>query len=257
MEGRPGPAVSGTTIRLQRRVLGGERRSSGPSCQRSTYNHYDTPSISACMVGGDTQRFESLERWSPTLFLVAGGLLVIHAGHHGLEAFAGLEYPLHHELPFGVVGMILGFVALLGLYPKLAGRSPKLARAGAVLAGLGILGWVAIGAGALAEELGTEPPAWLEAFGILIIGGVVLAYLAYGVASLLTDVVSRATGLALLAPPLVMVVNVAIATSGYGSPTGQFVVSSGFALAHLGIWGALRTEDGRTDHVEPAPETAA
>lgn len=191
------------------------------------------------------------------LFLVAGGFLVIHAGHHGLEAFAGVEYPLHHELPFGVIGMILGFVALLGLYPKLVDSSPKLARVGAVLAGLGILGWVAIGAGALAEELAAEPPAWLEAFGILIIGGVVLAYLTFSVASLLSDVVSRTTGLVLLAPPLVMVMNIAIATSGYGSLTGQFVVSSGFALAHLAIWGALRTEDGRTDHVEPAPEAAA
>lgn len=182
---------------------------------------------------------------------------MIHAGHHGLEAFAGLEYPVHHELPFGVVGMILGFVALLGLYPRLADRTPKLARVGAVLAGLGTLGWVAIGVGALAEELGAEPPAWLEAFGVLIIGGVILSYLAFSVASLLTDVVSQTTGIVLLAPPLVMVVNIAIAASGYGSLSGQFVVSSGFALAHLAIWGALRTEDGLADHVEPAPEAAA
>lgn len=209
------------------------------------------------MVGGYTQQWESLERWSPTLFLVAGGLLMVHAGHHGLEAFAGLEYPMHHELPFGVVGMILGFVALLGLYPKLAERTPKLAGVGAILAALGMLGWVVIGVAALAEELGTELPAWLDAFGILIIGGVILGYLTFSIASLRTTIVSRTTGLILLAPLVVMFMNIAIGVSGYGSLAGQFAVSSGFALAHLAIWGALRTEDGLTDHVERAPEAAA
>lgn len=162
---------------------------------------------------------------------------------------------MHHELPFGVVGMVLGFVALLGLYPKLTDRTPKLASAGAVLAVLGTVGWVVIGALAIAEELGAEPPVWLGAFGILIIGGVVLGYLVFSVASLRTNVVSRTTGLVLLAPALVMVMNVAIGASGYGSLAGQFVVSGGFAVAHLGIWAAVRTERGPTDRPEPAAES--
>lgn len=200
-----------------------------------------------------SSRWELLEQLSPTLFLAGGGSLVVHAVHHGLEAFVGIEYPLHHEVPFGVAGMILGFIALLGLYPKLADRTPKLSGAGAVLAVFGAVGWFVLGVTALAEELGVEPPAWLDAFGLLIIGGVILGYLTFSIASLRTDIVSRVTGLVLLTPLLVMVMNISIATAGYGSLKGQFAVSSGFAVAHLAIGVALRSEDIPADSAEPVP----
>ena len=66
------------------------------------------------MAGDTTTRWNVLERWCASLFLIAGGLLVIHAITHGLEAFAGIAYPWHHEFPFGVAGMTLGYVGLLG-----------------------------------------------------------------------------------------------------------------------------------------------
>lgn len=195
-----------------------------------------------------------LERWSATLFLVAGGVLVVHAITHGLEAFAGFEYPWHHEFPFGVAGMVLGFVALLGLYPKAADRMPKLARTGAVLAVLGSAGWIVTGLSIFARELGAEPPAALEAVALPMIFGVVLGYLAFSVAGLRTDTVSRTTALVLLTPVLVMVVNLGVGLAGYGSPAGQFVVATGFAVAHLAIGATLRAEDGSTGSTEPAPE---
>lgn len=205
------------------------------------------------MVGANASRWDAIERWSATLFLVAGGVLVVHAITHGLEAFAGIEYPWHHEFPFGVAGMFLGFVALLGLYPKTAGRMPKLARAGAVVAVLGAAGWLVMGVAVLAEELGTEPPAWIDAVGLVMIFGVVLGYLAFGVAGLRTDIVSQTTGLVLLTPVVVMVVNLGIATAGYGSLAGQFVVATGFAVAHLAIGTTLRTEDPFAGRAETAP----
>lgn len=201
------------------------------------------------MAGGSTSHWESLERWSAPLFLIAGGLLVVHAITHGLEAFTSIEYPMHHEFPFGVAGMTLGFVALLGLYPSTADRLPKLARAGAIVAVIGALGWLVMGVALFAEELGAEPPAWIEAIGLVMIFGVILSYLVFGVASLRTDIVSHTTGLVLLTPVVVMVVNLGIATAGYGSLTGQFIVATGFAVAHLAIGTTLKREDrlaGRT-----------
>lgn len=209
------------------------------------------------MASVNTSQWTTVEKWSATLFLVAGGFSTIHAGHHALEAFAGFQYPLHHELPFGLIGMILGFVGLLGLYPALAERAPKLVDAGGIIAGLGLLGWLVIGGQAIAEELGASVPGWLEAVALLVIGGVVLGYLAFSIAALRTDVLSRTTALVLLIPVVVMVFNVVVATAGFGSPAGQVVVSGGFALGHLAIGTVLQSEYGPDDRLAPAPEATA
>jgi hypothetical protein len=201
-------------------------------------------------------RWRWLERWSATLFLVAGGFLLIHTGNHTLEAFTAMEYPLHHEVPFGFVGMTLGFVGLLGLYPRLADRSPTLAGAGAVLAVVGAVGWLVIGLSTLARDLGAAPPEWLGVFGLLIFVGVILGYLTFSVTGLRTEAVSLATGVALLTPLLAMAVNVGLVEAGFGSPAGQVVVASSFALAHLAIGVALRTEDGPSDYPQSSAEAA-
>lgn len=207
------------------------------------------------MASTSTDRWESLERWSATLFLVAGGLLVVHAGIHVLTAFTSVNYPLHHEVPFGFVGMMLGHVALLGLYPQLIDRSPRLAQAGAVPTVLGAVGWLVIGASSLAESLGVTAPPWLGIAGPFVILGVVLGYLVFGVAGLRTDVVSRTTALVLVTPALVMVFNVTVGLATGGSPEGAVVVASGFALAHLGIGVALRAEEFPTGRAEQASGT--
>ena len=198
----------------------------------------------------NTEQWGSLEQWSSPLFLVAGGLLVVHSVIHVLTAFTSVSYPFHHEFPFGVAGMILGFVALFGLYPQLVARSPKLAHAGAVLAGFGTVGWVALGLGNLIEELGASPPELLDATAPLIIFGVVLGYLLFCVTGLRTQTVSRTTALIILTPALVMVYNIASALLFPDFTGAAVIVASGFALTHLAIGAALRGEEyptGGTD----------
>lgn len=211
------------------------------------------------MVGEHTARWESLERWSPPLFLVAGGLLVVHAGHHGLEAFTGFTWPVEHDFPFGVAGFIVGYVALLGLYPKFADRSPNLARAGTVFAVAGLIGWSALGVIGILELARGSHPAWLEPFAILNIVAIVMGYLCFGVAGLRTDVLSRTTSLVLLTPILAMILNVVIAIplGGEGTGVGGFVVSSGFALVHLAIGGTLRSDLGPADRSDRTPGAIA
>jgi hypothetical protein len=198
----------------------------------------------------------ALEQWSSTLFLVAGGLMVVHTGVHVLIAFTNTNYPLHHEMPFGVVGHLLAFVALLGLYPKLVTRSPKLTRAGAGLAVLGTVGWFVIGTMTLSENLGVTLPALLGIFAPLTILSVVLGYLVFGVAGLRTDVVTRTTALAILTPVIVMIYNMAVALTTGGTQEGQIIVAGGFALTHLAIGAALRSEAFPTSDAEPTASTA-
>lgn len=201
-----------------------------------------------------------LERWSPTLFLVAGVVLVVYSAFHGLEAFFDMDYPMVRDDIVRPIGYILGFAAVLGLYPKLASRSPRLARLGAVFTALAVVGWFISGFLAptrgLAMHLGVETPAWLSAFGILIALGFLVGLPSFGVASLRTDVYSRTVSLLLLAPIIVMAANFAIVGGGYTSPLARFVVSSGDALIILAIGLALRTGGRPTDHPEPQPMEA-
>lgn len=198
-----------------------------------------------------------IEPLSPTLFIVAGALSIVYTAFWALEMFAGIDYPILRDVVFRVPAYVIGFVALAGLYPSLADRSPKLALVGAVFAILGVVGWVVDGLGgtsrSLAVYLGAEPPAWLGAFGVLIMLGFVLGHLSYGAASLRTGVYSRAVGLALLSPLAVMVLNISIVAAGLTSPGARFVVSAGFALAHLAIGVSLRADDLAAKRVKPQP----
>jgi len=201
-------------------------------------------------------RLQSLEQQSATLFLVAGGLMVVHTGIHVLIAFTNTTYPLHHEMPFGFLGHLLAFVALLGLYPQLVTRSPKLTRAGAGVVVLAMVGWLVVGTMTLAESLGVSLPAWLGAIAPLFILGFILGYLALGIASLRTDIVTRTTALVILSPVVVMIYNMSVALTTGGTREGQIIVAGGFALTHLAIGVALRSEEFSTGSAESAVSTA-
>lgn len=201
-------------------------------------------------------RLQSLEQQSSSLFLLAGGLMVVHTVIHVLIAFTSTNYPLHHEMPFGFLGHLLALVALLGLYPRLVTGSPKLTRAGAGLVVLAMVGLSAVGTMTLSESLGVTPPAFLRPLGLLFILGVILGYLALGVAGLRTDIVARTTALAILTPVLVMIYNMAVALTTGGTEEGQIIVAGGFALTHLAIGAALRSEGFPTGGAEAAASTA-
>lgn len=203
-------------------------------------------------------RLESLESCSPALFLVAGAILVVYATLHGTEAFLDAAYPMVRDGVIRPVGYALGFVAVLGLYPSLADRSPKLARVGGVFTALGTVGWVVMGfvgsSRGLAAHLGYAPPAWLGVFGLLIALGFVVGFPAFGVASLHTGQYPRTVGLLLLAPLLVMATNAAVVIGDFVAVAiGRFLVSTGDALIVLALGIALGTDGTPIDRAEPQP----
>lgn len=76
--------------------------------------------------------WESLEKWTATVFLVAGGLWFVSLALMLLGAVLGTSMQGPSSIP-GFAGAVLSFVGLLGLYPRLADRMPRLARVGVVL----------------------------------------------------------------------------------------------------------------------------
>lgn len=196
----------------------------------------------------------SLERWSATLFLIGGVLLIGFAALLGYQAFTNEPAP---EDIFAGAGFAIGFFGLLGLYPTLADRSPWLARAGAVFAALGAVGFAVTFVESTGQFVGAVPqesPTWVSALQTLNLIGLVLGYLAFGAASLWTDAHSRTLSLLLLAPAIIFLLNMVVAiTMRSENPeftAGPFIFASGQALVLLAIGYLLQTEDVPTEREE-------
>lgn len=154
---------------------------------------------------GDGARWRSLERWNSMAFLGAAGLLAGSVTLKGLLTFADVSVPGILIATFALPGLAASLIGLLGTYPRLADRTPRLALAGltaAAAAAVGvaaIVGW-AIGATVLSAlsvgTVSTSPPAIVF---VVVISATALGFLLIGVASLRTSDPSRAAGLPFVA----------------------------------------------------------
>lgn len=196
------------------------------------------------MAGQDPLVSEKLKRWSPRLFLAAGGLLVVYASLNGLWAFADMAT---RESGFQF-GYVLGFLGLLGLYPSLVIRSPKLSRLGAAGAASGIVGITAITVLELAQlggmVSGTPPGWWLIL--LLALGGFLLGYLSFGTAILRSGYYPKSIGILVCLPGIIVVFMVAHIAAGLASEVTAFVISAGEAMAHLAIGATIQTKSRKT-----------
>lgn len=195
----------------------------------------------------NAQRWNQLEAQSGTLFLVAGALLVVYSGLHGIDAATDM---MMEPNPFEF-GYVLGFLGLLGLYPAAADESPWLARVGAVAALLGIIGlsaFTVLHLGELAGLLEPDGTPWMTVFIPFPLVGFVVGYLSIGGAVIRGRERSRTLGLLLLVPGIIVVVMVVQILMGWTSQLQAFVISAGEAMAHLAIGATLRKKtppDGR------------
>lgn len=176
-----------------------------------------------------------IERLSPMAFLAAGVLLLGHAAVLGIQAFTDMATPID---VFAPVGHLLALVGLVGLYPVFADRTPRLARAGVVLAAVVAVGWAAVTLSIVGTSLGGSSPqteALLGILSIVVLTSTILPYTLFGVAVLRTHVARRAAGFLLLTPAIlltVLLVNIAILGA---SLLDGVVVGTGLALATLTI----------------------
>lgn len=201
-----------------------------------------------CVVANTGTHWESLQRWTPWLYLAAGAVLSAYAALNGLLAFTDVSV----EADVFQAGYVLGFLGLLGLYPRLADRSPWLARIGGSTALLGLVAFSVFTANRLAELGGLasgNPPGW-AIFTAMAAAGFVVGYLAVGAAALRTGAYPRIVGLLLLLPAIIIVLMFATMATGLVSPESVFVVSAGQAMTHLAIGATLEVESDSPERKE-------
>lgn len=188
---------------------------------------------------GSNRIFEPIGERTSVLFFVAGGLFVLFAASHGVEAFMNRAAP---KDVFGPAGFAFAFVGMLGMYPTLADRSPWLSLAGAVFASLGVI--AASVTAVWHVGLWVVPavtPAYVSVFAGGMVLGQFLGYTPFGIASLRAGAHSRTVGLLLVAVPTVLAVMIATVAMGYATSGSAVILGSAQALIHLAIGVTLRT----------------
>jgi hypothetical protein len=212
------------------------------------------------MVGIDDFR-ERLGRWSPAIFLVAGGLLSVTAAIEALSAFTAVaveEGPLLFVQSLaGFGGSVLSFVALVGLSVRLADGSPRLAKLGVglvTLPALFVLSLLLCVTVVSVLDL-LSPTKVLPALEV-VTGTVFLMAVAgvtaLGVAGLRTDALSRTVGGALFALAAAWFLLFA-AMLGYGhvSDLTNLVATGLMAAATVVLGVTLRDETDPVVTTEP------
>lgn len=208
---------------------------------------------------GSSDLLEPLGGKSARLYLIAGVLLLVFAANTGARTFADAGVDAVYSF-FGPAGFFVGFAGLLGLYPALVDRRPRLARVAAAVAAIPLVIWFVVAGVGLGSAAGVLPdasvvlpaPVFIAAFPLTI-----LAYLLFGATSLRADVHSRAVGVLLLAPAAVfLTLMVAVQSPAVTGVNGlEFLIDTGHAVAHLAIGAALWTGDASPDHAAAAADS--
>lgn len=199
-----------------------------------------------------TQQWKSLEELSATAFLIAAAMFLVDAALvGGVIAGAGDRLMLLGQA-FVAAGWIAGFVGLIGLYPELADRSRRSARAGLVFVAVGLVVFVVMGIASLvyftgisSGDLAALVPIFLP--GIVI--GSVLGFLTFGATSLRSDVHSRSVGVLLVVLGLFPVANILSGLAGVQSEFGTLAIVLGLSLVNAAVGYRLRGERDSTERV--------
>lgn len=192
-----------------------------------------------------TDRFETLEQWSPSLFLVAGVILFVAAANYAVTyLLAGVGFNAWVGLAV-VVGRWVSLLAVAGLTVGIASRSPRLGTLSRVLVSAAVLFTSGLVATAVLSNLGISTPL-AAVFGLGTILLSILTYLVFGLA------IVRTGGYPTLIGGLLLAATVGLLWGFFGQmvlpETLLGVVGTGaeavLCLTHLAIGYRLRT--GRT-----------
>lgn len=198
--------------------------------------------------------WESLERWRPVLFLVAGvGFLGI-GFNFAVRAVANTGIAVSPAVPIGFMAFV--YLGLLGLSRRLVERAPRLGRVSQALVlifGLDILFnlGVSVDPGAFSRPL-------LELLVVTVMLGSALTVTVFGAVSLWTGGFSRTVaGFLLLAAVGLYGGIAANLLFGTFSPAWVSAAYNGlFGVSLVAVGYVLRTENGPVDQAGSA-ETAA
>jgi hypothetical protein len=198
-----------------------------------------------------------LERWNSVPFLVAGGSFSLVAAAYGFGALTGTGIAVSPATIF--VCMLVVFVGLLGLYPRLADRDSTLALGGAgllVLTTAIILSTLGLSVLPIAVSFGK--PTIVAIIASVVVGST-LTLTTFGVASLRTGAHPRPVGgfLLVMAVGTSIVVVAMVLSSNPGPWWVGFVVSGLFAISLGSIGYVLRTDVVPADSLKSTDDVAA
>lgn len=194
-------------------------------------------------------RLAPLEARRVPLFVVSGLLLAVFAANSGLAEYVGTSYPAIQSIA-GPAGFLFGTLGVLGLYPALIDRSPRLAKAGAVIAIVAAIGWFVITTLGLIEVVGGVELPSVGPIAIVVFLCILLSYSIAGLSIVRFDAHPTLTGVFVLVPALLFVVLMA----RLGSP---FVIDTGHTIGHIGAAITLWSQGTPTGHTDTAPDATA
>ena len=197
----------------------------------------------------------TLERWRSVAFLAPGVVFVLITINAGLILAANTGLNLSPLVHLGL--MLVAYVGLLGLSPRLVERAPRLGRFCQVLVlVVGVEIVLTFGVGVIPSLMSRSLFAVTVAMGVL---GSALTMTVFGATTLWTGAYSRRVGgfLLLVALGLFFVIVKALLFGDVGGPEWITVVNNalvGLSLIAVGV--LLRTESHPTEQTE-STETVA
>lgn len=179
------------------------------------------------MRTGNGLQWESLGRWSATAFIISGVFWLADTLLLGLELVDIYAHGLLNGV-FILAALLTTMLGLLGFYPRLADRVPRLALAsamvGAVAAGGLVVGFVWV-LGTIALAGVSSPPSVFLLVALVALG-------LFGVVSLWSDRPSRTVGFLLLAY-LGFLVGAFLASNGLQFGLAGLVSVNAVAIAYV------------------------
>lgn len=204
--------------------------------------------------------WKSLESWRTAAFTVAAILFLGNTIHEGIGRYTTiLGEPTFLNFVVYVSALVISLVGLLGFYPQLAERVPRLARLSA--------GVVAIAGGAMIVLL-----LWATASTVLnrsmppgvllfvLVGAIVLGFLLFGVASIRARSPSRLIGVLVLTFVASWILGLGLAGVFYGGDPPDWIpvfLNGASAVILLSIGYDLWTGTTSVERSKPSPNSTA
>lgn len=197
------------------------------------------------------RHWESLEAWSPRLFLVGFALELIFAVTHGvaylIEGFSFIEW-LYPTVLLGRLAVLFG---LVGLSVQITNRNARLGALSRGVVALAILFTTGLVTLAILQFFGITTQL-IAVFGIGTVVLTLLTFLLYGGIGLRTGAYPSLLGGLLLVASLAIIF-VLVGQGAFSTNLRGAVGEGANAFVFLAIWYILRTEVKATETVEPAP----
>jgi hypothetical protein len=199
-------------------------------------------------------RWESLEQWSPSLFLVGFAFELVFAVNHGAAALVeGISFidGLYPTVLLGRLAVLLGLAGLSVRIVNTNSQFGKLSRGVVSLAALFTVGLLSL---SVLTVVGITTPI-IAVFGIGTVLLTILTFLLFSVAGIRTDAYPAIVGGLLLVATLAVIG--VLVSQGVLSTNVRGAVGEGInATVFLAIWYVLRAEPTDTRSVESVPAEA-